>query len=160
MPRGARFRQGRVIVKVEKKTIAKFAVSAAAVFAAVGCTCGIFTGEHVTYDTVSSKRAALDAAIQDGVYVAESANNFSNVRVDMTIQDHAIADCAISSSGDADLLTDALREEWAEAIVTTQSSAPDAVTGATLVYSAGSVTEAVENIFSQAKGEIPLYTPA
>ena len=91
--------------------------------------------------------------VKDGVYSAQKTNNFSTVRVDMTIENRAIADCEITSFGDGDLLTDEIRASWAQAIVDSQSAAPDAITSATLVFSAGSVQEAVEDILLQAVGE-------
>ena len=47
------------------------------------------------------------------------------------------------------LLTDAIREEWAKAIVDTQSAEPDAITSATLKISAGAVQEAAAEILEK-----------
>ncbi len=91
-------------------------------------------------------------AYADGTYSAERTNDFSTVKVDATIEGGKIADCAITSSGDNDLMTDAIREEWASAIVEAQSADADAITGASLVFSAGSVKEAVDDILAQASG--------
>ncbi len=91
-------------------------------------------------------------AYADGAYSAERTNDFSTVKVDATIEVGKIADCAITSSGDNDLMTDAIREEWASAIVEAQSADADAITGASLVFSAGSVKEAVDDILAQASG--------
>ncbi len=91
-------------------------------------------------------------AYADGAYSAERTNDFSTVKVDATIEGGKIADCAITSSGDNDLMTDAIREEWASAIVEAQSADADAITGASLVFSAGSVKEAVDDILAQASG--------
>ena len=91
-------------------------------------------------------------AYADGTYSAERTNQFSTVKVDATIEGGRITDCAITSSGDNDLMTDAIREEWASAIVEAQSADADAITGASLVFSAGSVKEAVDDILAQASG--------
>ena len=56
----------------------------------------------------------------------------------------------IISSGEQDLLTDKIRNEWAQAILESGSTAPDAITGATLKFSAQSVQEAMEEILSEA----------
>ncbi len=92
-------------------------------------------------------------AYADGSYSAEAANDFSTVKVDATIEGGKIADCAITSSGDNDLMTDAIRQEWAQAIVDAQSADADAITGATLAFSAASVKECVDDILAQASGE-------
>ena len=52
-----------------------------------------------------------------------------------------------------DLLTDAIREEWAKAILESGSAAPDAITGATLTFSAGSVQEAMTEILDKMNGK-------
>ena len=54
--------------------------------------------------------------------------------------------------GNNDLLTDAIREEWAKAILESGSAAPDAITGATLKFSAGSVQEAAEKVLAMVAG--------
>ncbi|MBR1820233.1 MAG: ammonia-forming cytochrome c nitrite reductase subunit c552, partial [Clostridia bacterium] len=92
-------------------------------------------------------------AYADGTYTAQSVNDFSTVDVEMTIEGGKIADCSIASSGDSDLMTDDIRSEWAQAIVDAQSADADAITGATLAYSAASVQEAVDDILAQASGE-------
>ena len=133
---------------MNKEQIAKTCVSAAAVLLTGAYACGLFSGGSMTYQTPK-----IDRRVKDGVYSAQKTNNFSTVRVDMTIENRAIADCEITSFGDGDLLTDEIRASWAQAIVDSQSAAPDAITGATLVFSAGSVQEAVEDILLQAVGE-------
>ena len=52
-----------------------------------------------------------------------------------------------------DLLTDAIRNEWAKAVLESQSAEPDAITGATLKFSAASVQEAVAEILDKAAGK-------
>ena len=52
-----------------------------------------------------------------------------------------------------DLLTDEIKAEWAKAILESGSASPDAVSGATLTFSAGSVQEAVTEILDKANGK-------
>ena len=66
-----------------------------------------------------------------------------------------ITSCKIQSEGEQDLLTDEIRDEWAKAIVESGSAAPDAITGATLKFSAQSVQDAVTEILAQMNGEAP-----
>ena len=61
-----------------------------------------------------------------------------------------VADAVHSLS---DLLTDAIREEWGKAILESGSAAPDAITGATLTFSAGSVQEAMTEILDKINGK-------
>ena len=122
---------------MEKKTIFKLCVSAVILILAVVFASGIIGGKQVTYQV-------------PGPYTAESTNQFSTVKVDMIIEGDRITDCVITSSGDSDLMTDDIRSEWAQAIVDAQSADADAITGATLTYSAASVQEAVNDILVQA----------
>ncbi len=133
---------------MDKKQITKLCISGAAAILATAYACGLFTGGSLNYDVPK-----LDRRVKDGIYSAQKTNNFSTVRVDMTIENRAITDCEITSFGDGDLMTDEIRSSWAQAIVEAQSGAPDAITGATLVFSAGSVQEAVEDIMAQAVGD-------
>ena len=121
---------------MEKKTIIKLAVSVAAVALVVLLGCGVIGG---------STRYQLPSP-----YAAESTNSFSTVRVEATIQNDKITDCAITSSGDSDLMNDALRQEWAASIVEAQSADNDVISGATLTYSAASVKQAMDDILVQA----------
>ena len=59
----------------------------------------------------------------------------------------------ILSSGEQDLLKDEIRNEWAKATLESGSAAPDAITGATLTFSAQSVQEAAAEILSKIAGE-------
>ena len=66
-----------------------------------------------------------------------------------------LTDVKITSEGEEgkDLLTDTIRDEWAKAILESGSAAPDAVTGATLTFSAGSVQEAMTEILDKINGK-------
>ena len=98
-------------------------------------------------------------------YRADKENDFSKVTVIVTTNSKVtvivttksgkLADVKILSSGEQDLLTDEIRDEWAKAIVESGSAAPDAITGATLKFSAQSVQDAVTEILAQMNGEAP-----
>ena len=77
------------------------------------------------------------------------------VTVTASAKNGALTDVKITSEGEEgkDLLTDAIRDEWAKAILESGSASPDAVTGATLTFSAGSVQEAVTEILDKANGK-------
>ena len=83
-------------------------------------------------------------------YRTDRENDFSKITVIATTKSGKLTDVKILSAGEQDLLTDAIREEWAKAILESGSAAPDAITGATLKISAQSVQEAVEEILSKA----------
>ncbi len=109
---------------------------------------GLFAGKELVYEIPK-----IDPRVQDGTYSAQKTNKFSTVRVDMTIENREIKDCTISSSGAGDLMTDDIRTAWANAVVENQDIAPDAITSATLTFSAESVKEAIEDIIAQAVGD-------
>jgi len=109
---------------------------------------GLFAGKELIYEIPK-----IDPRVQDGIYSAQKTNNFSTVRVDMTIENRAIKDCTISSFGAGDLMTDEIRTAWANAVVENQDIAPDAITSASLTFSAESVQEAIADIMAQAVGE-------
>ncbi len=90
-----------------------------------------------------------------GVYRVTKENTFSKVTVTASAKNGTLTDVKITSEGEEgkDLLTDAIREEWAKAILESGSAAPDAITGATLTFSAGSVREAMEEILARMNGE-------
>ncbi|MBR6442114.1 MAG: FMN-binding protein, partial [Clostridia bacterium] len=90
-----------------------------------------------------------------GVYRASAENAFSVVTVTASAKNGALTDVKITSEGEEgkDLLTDAIRDEWAQAILESGSAAPDAITGATLKFSAGSVQEAMTKILAEMNGE-------
>ena len=86
---------------------------------------------------------------------ADKENDFSKVTVIVTTKSGKLADVKILSSGEQDLLTDEIRDAWAKAILESGSAAPDAITGATLKFSAQSVQDAVTEILAQMNGEAP-----
>ena len=88
-------------------------------------------------------------------------NTFSKVTVTASAKNGTLTDVRITSEGEEgkDLLTDAIREEWAKAILESGSAAPDAITGATLKFSAGSVQEAMEEILARMNGEAAAAPP-
>ena len=90
-----------------------------------------------------------------GVYRVTKANNFSKITVTASAKNGKLTDVKITSEGEEgmDLLNDAIREEWAKAILESGSAEPDAITGATLKFSAGSVTEAMTEILASMNGE-------
>ena len=67
-----------------------------------------------------------------------------------------ITDCSITSeakSEGSDFLTDEIKADWAKAIVENQTAETEAITGATLQFSAGAVKEAVADIQQMIAGE-------
>ena len=90
-----------------------------------------------------------------GVYRSTKENSFSKVTVTAAAKNGKLTDVQITSEGDEgkDLLTDAIREAWAKAILESGSATPDAITGATLTFSAGSVQEAMTEILAEMNGE-------
>ena len=101
--------------------------------------------------------AAADGQVY-GSFRSVKENDFSKVFVTIGAKNGRITTCRIQSEGEQDLLTDALRDEWAKAIVESGSAAPDAITGATLKFSAQSVQDAVTEILAQMNGEAPAET--
>ena len=96
-----------------------------------------------------------------GVYRVTKENAFSKVTVIASAKNGKLTDVQITSEGEEgkDLLTDEIRNEWAKAILESGSATPDAITGATLTYSAGSVQEAMTEILARMNGEAA-ETPA
>ena len=90
-----------------------------------------------------------------GVYRSTKENSFSKVTVTAAAKNGKLTDVQITSEGEEgkDLLTDAIRDEWAKAILESGSATPDAITGATLTFSAGSVQEAMTEILAEMNGE-------
>ena len=87
-------------------------------------------------------------------YRVEKENAFSKITVIASARNGMLTSMKILSEGEEgkDLLTDEIKEEWAKAVLESQSAAPDAVTGATLAYSAASVQEAVTEVLDKASG--------
>ena len=104
--------------------------------------------------TETKQEAASDGQAY-AVYRATKENAFSKVTVTASAKNGTLTDVKITSEGEEgkDLLTDAIRDEWAKAILESGSAAPDAITGATLKFSAGSVQEAMEEILARMNGE-------
>ena len=88
-------------------------------------------------------------------YRAVAENNFSKITVIASAKNGKLDSVKILSEGEGnnDLLTDEIRNEWAKAILESGSATPDAITGATLKFSAGSVQEAMEEILARMNGE-------
>ena len=91
-----------------------------------------------------------------GSYLSEKETNFSTIRVMIGTKNDEITDCTITSeakSEGSDFLTDEIKADWAKAIVENQTAETEAITGATLQFSAGAVKEAVADIQQMIAGE-------
>ena len=91
-----------------------------------------------------------------GNYLSEKETNFSTIRVMISTKNDEITDCTITSeakSEGSDFLTDEIKADWAKAIVENQTAETEAITGATLQFSAGAVKEAVADIQQMIAGE-------
>ena len=108
--------------------------------------------EETKTEEKTSETAASDGQVY-GFYRSTQENDFSKVTVSIGAKNSQITSCKIQSEGDQDLLTDEIRNEWAKAIVESGNAAPDAITGATLKFSAQSVQDAVTEILAQINGE-------
>ncbi len=88
-------------------------------------------------------------------YRVEKENQFAKVTVIAYAKNGKLVSVKILSEDGAskDLLTDEIRTEWAEAILESQSASPDAITGATLQFSAASVQEAITEILDKTNGK-------
>ena len=118
--------------------------------------------EETKTETKAEEAAAGGQAY--GVYRSTKENAFSKVTVTAAVKNGTLTSVKITSEGEEgkDLLTDAIREEWAKAILESGSAAPDAITGASLKFSAGSVQEAMTEILAKMNGETaePAAEPA
>lgn len=87
-------------------------------------------------------------------YRVDKKNSFSRITVIAYAKNGMLVSVKILSEGEEgkDLLTDEIKAEWAKAILESQSAAPDAISGATLTYSAASVQEAMAEILEKAAG--------
>ena len=106
----------------------------------------------------TEEKPAETSAADGQVYTSGRStkeNDFSKVTVTIGAKNGQITSCKIQSEGDQDLLTDEIRDEWARAIVESNSATPDAITGSTLKFSAQSVQDAVTEILAQMNGEAP-----
>lgn len=96
------------------------------------------------------------------IYTATKETPFSVIIVTAGVSDGEIKDCIIFSRGleqdTTDLLTDEIKKEWAQAIVLNGSAEVDAISGATLSFSAEAVKEAVNEILSEAHTETSTST--
>ena len=101
--------------------------------------------EEPEAETVDSSRPVY------GSYMVKKETNFSVIRVYVDTAAGQITNCRITSEGDSDLLTDEIRNEWAKAIVEHGTAETDVITGATLIFSAGAVIEAVNEILEGLK---------
>ena len=90
-----------------------------------------------------------------GGYRVDKENEFSRITVIGLAKKGILTNVKIVSEDgkSKDLLTDEIRDEWAKAILESQSADPDAITGATLKVSAASVQEAVKEILDKAAGK-------
>ncbi len=85
----------------------------------------------------------------------DKENAFSRITVIGYAVKGELTNVKILSEGEEgkDLLTDEIRNNWAKAILESGSAEPDAITGATLQFSAGSVTEAMTEILDKINGK-------
>ncbi len=87
--------------------------------------------------------------LADGTYQIQETTDFSTIDVEMTVEDGKITDASVTSAaleGQVDMLTDDIRNAWADQIV--QKQAVDAVSGVTV--SSTAVQEAVDELMAQA----------
>ena len=85
-----------------------------------------------------------------GSYLAIRETDFSTIRVIISTQNGVITDCRIrcdAKEGQTDLVTDENEEAWAKAVVSSQGTKLDTVTGATV--SSDAVREAVAEILEK-----------
>ncbi|MBQ6348028.1 MAG: ammonia-forming cytochrome c nitrite reductase subunit c552, partial [Clostridia bacterium] len=92
------------------------------------------------------------SGLADGTYAVRKTTDFSDIDVAVTVLDGKLTQAAVSSEaleGQVDMLTDDIRNAWAEQIVNNQ--AVDAVSGVTV--SSTAVQEAVDELMARAAGE-------
>jgi formate-dependent nitrite reductase cytochrome c552 subunit/major membrane immunogen (membrane-anchored lipoprotein) len=116
-------------------------------------------------ETAAKTESSASAGQVYGSYMSEKETDFSKIRVLISTKNDVITECKITSeakSEGSDFLKDEIKTEWAKAIVEAQGAENDTITGATLKFSAGAVTEAVAEIKAQMAGEAatPAKTPA
>lgn len=88
-----------------------------------------------------------------GSYRVTRENDYSKVTVTVGTKNGVMTSSRIASEGEQDKLTDEIRNEWAKAILESGSATPDAITGASLTFSARSVQEAMTEILAKIAGE-------
>ena len=119
--------------------------------------------EQPTETPAKTEESSASAGQVYGNYLSEKETNFSTIRVMISTKNDEITDCTITSeakSEGSDFLTDEIRADWAKAIVENQTAETEAITGATLQFSAGAVKEAVAEIRQQMSGEPAEEQPA
>ena len=118
--------------------------------------------EESREETKEETKAADANGQAYAVYRVTKQNDFSTITVTASAKNGVLTDVTITSEGEEgkDLLTDEIRTEWAKAILESGSAAPDAITGATLKFSAGSVQEAMTEILNRMNGEPAAEAPA
>ena len=106
-------------------------------------------------DTDSAEAEAPKTPPAYAGYRVDKENPFSRITVIAYAKNGVLVSVKILSEGEEgkDLLTDEIKAEWAKAILESQSAAPDAISGATLTYSAASVQEAMEEILEKTAGK-------
>ena len=111
--------------------------------------------EEPAEEPASAEEPKQEEAAGGYAYTAEKETNFSTIRVSANAENGKITACKITSEAKmegSDFLTDEIRTAWANAIVEAGNAEADAITGATLQFSAGAVKEAVADILAQAGG--------
>ncbi len=103
-------------------------------------------------DDAKAEPEAEASGLADGTYAVRKTTDFSDIDVAVTVLDGNLTQAAVSSEaleGQVDMLTDDIRNAWAEQIVNNQ--AVDAVSGVTI--SSTAVQEAVDELMARAAGE-------
>jgi Predicted membrane protein len=98
----------------------------------------------------AEETAAAVQAPAFAAYRADRETAFNSISVIASLKNGQLSQVKILSSGENDLLTDEIRENWAKAIVESGSAAPDAITGASLTFSSAAVTDAMNEILDRA----------
>ena len=136
----------------EKKQWIRLAICAVIVLAITLLVSGLI-GDNLKYNLKDEPEKVSSGDYQ---YSSEQTNNFSKVTVYANVEDGKITACKIASEAlnnpTDDLMTDEIRDSWAKAIEESGNADTDAITGATLQFSAQSVTAAVNDILAQAGG--------
>jgi uncharacterized protein with FMN-binding domain len=132
----------------EKKQWIRLGICAVVVLAITLLVSGLI-GDNLKYNLKEEPKQVSGDGFQ---YSSEQKTNFSVIRVYANAEDGKITECSIASEGENDYLTNEIRDEWAKAIVEAGNADTDAITGATLTFSAEAVTNAVNDILAQAGG--------